>query len=146
MRRSQFALAPASYAGYVTFDFIKRWNLKLCGSRQYPHPPKGGSLEFQGGGGVVKFFQEKYEVNLEFPVGRVEGGGGLFETKTKTVGAPMGIDFHFLWNNAFSCHEHGAKKKDTSQHSSLYEPCSDARSTELNKLFNFFLFEDMFWY
>ena len=78
-------------------------------------------------------------------MGGVEGGGGLFETKTKTVGAPMGIDINFYGTTHSVVMGMGPRKKDMSQYSSLYEPCSDARSTELNKLFHFFLFEDMFW-
>jgi len=51
----------------------------MCGSRKYPYPPQGWSLEIlkgRGEGGVLKakIFKGKYEVKLEFP----EGGGGGF--------------------------------------------------------------------
>jgi len=47
----------------------------LCGSRKYPYPPHGWSLQIPRawGGGVskAKIFKGKYEVKPEFP----EGGG-----------------------------------------------------------------------
>ena len=44
---------------------------KLCGSRKYPYPPQGGSLEIprRGGGVITKNFKGKYEAKLEFPEG-----------------------------------------------------------------------------
>ena len=45
--------------------------LILCGSRKYPYPPQGGSLEILRGKGVfnTKNFKGKYEAKLEFLVG-----------------------------------------------------------------------------
>jgi len=50
--------------------------MRLCGSRKYPYPHHGGSLEIPRGSGVlkVKIFKGKYEPKLDFPEGW--GGGG----------------------------------------------------------------------
>ena len=47
-------------------------NLKMCGSRKYPYPLQGWSLEIAKGRGVLKakiFFKGRYETNLKFPEG-----------------------------------------------------------------------------
>ena len=57
----------------------------MCGSRKYPHPPHGRSLEILRGreASTVKIYKGKYEAKLEIPGGR-EGsnektfhGGGM---------------------------------------------------------------------
>jgi len=45
----------------------------MCGSRKYPYPHHGGSLEILRGRGVLKakICKGKYEPKLEFPEGWV---------------------------------------------------------------------------
>jgi len=64
----------------------------LCGSRKYPYPPHGWSLEIPKGWGSQrpKFSKESYEAKLEF----LEGGGGGFKVKTIYGG---GMDI--FWNH-----------------------------------------------
>ena len=54
----------------------------LCGSRKYPYPPQGRSLEILRGRGVSKaiFFKGKYEAKLEIP------GRSPPQTKKPSVG------------------------------------------------------------
>ena len=49
----------------------------MCGSRKYPYPPQGRSLEIPSWGGgsdsevsEAKLFKGKYEAKQEIPVGR----------------------------------------------------------------------------
>ena len=59
---------------FVLFDLPNA----LCGSRKYPYPPQGRSLEILRGRGVskAKLFKGKYEAKLEIP-----GGKGGFKPK-----------------------------------------------------------------
>ena len=54
----------------------------LCGSRKYPYPPQGWSLEIPRGVGVsiAQIFKRKYEAILEIP------GGGRVQTKEPSSG------------------------------------------------------------
>jgi len=42
--------------------------LLLCGSREYPHPPKGGYWKFESEGSL-KIFKGRYEPKLKIPEG-----------------------------------------------------------------------------
>ena len=54
----------------------------LRGSRKYPYPPQGWSLEILGGDGVsiTQIFKRKYEATLEI------SGGGRVQTKEPSSG------------------------------------------------------------
>ena len=67
-------------------------NLKMCGSRKYPYPLQGWSLEIAKGRGVLKakiFFKGRYETKLKFP----EGWGHL--NQNTILAGSMNI----FWNN-----------------------------------------------
>jgi len=65
----------------------------LCGSRKYPYPHHGESLEIPRGRGILKakIFKGTYEPKLEFP----EGWG--VQTKKTLHGGSMDT----FWNNTF---------------------------------------------
>ena len=52
--------------------------MQMCGSKRYPYPHQGWSLEISRGCGIsLAIFPEwKYEANQEIPGGRGWGGGG----------------------------------------------------------------------
>ena len=58
----------------------------MCGSRKYPYPPHGRSMEIPrwgGGGGRVStviIYKGKYKAKLEFP------GGGRVQEKKPSMG------------------------------------------------------------
>ena len=56
----------------------------LCGSRKYPYPRQGWSLEIPKGEGrvisIAQVFKRKYEAKLEIP------GGGRLQSKEPSLG------------------------------------------------------------
>ena len=75
----------------VFTQFVNSNQYQLCGSRKYPSPPHGWSLEFPRGLGVKgQNFTGKYVAKLEFPEGW-EGGGCL-----KKKHLPSGRYVYFL--------------------------------------------------
>ena len=54
----------------------------MCGSRKYPYPPQGWSLEIPKGRevSIAQIFKRKYEAYLEIPE------GGRVQTKEPSLG------------------------------------------------------------
>lgn len=56
------------------WSIASKLKLLLCGSREYPHPPKGGYWKFESEGSL-KIFKGRYEPKLQLPFGGGGGGG-----------------------------------------------------------------------
>lgn len=77
------------------WSIASKLKLLLCGSREYPHPPKGGYWKFESEGGL-KIFKGRYEPKLQLPFGGagvvvkgVEGRGRSYSNKNPSVGVVL---------------------------------------------------------
>ena len=72
--KSLWMLLPPALQNY--------YDIAMCGSRKYPYPPHGGSLEIARGRGVLKakILEAMYDNKPEFP------GGGEMQNNKPHVG------------------------------------------------------------